>query len=340
MNTLSRLRERLIRFYNRTDMYLVPVLKFFLAFLLFYGINSQYGYMEMINKIFVVVSLAILCALLPLAGTVAVGMVLIVLHCFGISTEIGIFAACLYLLMYILILRFVPKDCLAILLTPFAFGFHVEAAVPITLGMLGRVSSVLTGICAVVSYFFLRQLPQLALLKTTDEVSALEILKGAIDGIVKNMSLLMTAIVFAAVILVVYIIRKLCTTYGWLISILVGTAVYIVLMMCGAAFLEIPIDMPAHILGSLLSAGISLVIAFFCFNADYKGSRYVQFEDDDYYYYVKAIPKIKVSFEEDEDGDDDEVYFKNEDVKEYQDKNGRIDYRQATRRLDTDEKRK
>ena len=28
---------------------------------------------------------------------------------------------------------------------------------------------------------------------------------------------------------------------------------------------------------------------------DYSATEYTQFEDDDYYYYVKAIPKIKVT---------------------------------------------
>ncbi len=341
MNTLSRLRAGIIRFYGSADMYLVPILKFFLAFLLFYGINRNFGYLEAINKIFVVIILALICALLPLNGMVAIGMSLIVVHCFGIGTEIGAFAACLYLLMFILVLRFVPRDSLAILLTPFAFWLNVPAAVPISLGMLGRASSALTGICSVVSWYFLRSLPELARMKAAGEASTLEMLKAAVDGIAKNMELIIMAIVFAAVILVVYLVRKLCTTYGWLISILVGTAVYIVLLMCGAAFLELPLDVPMHILGSLLSAGIALVIAFFCFHADYRGSRYLQFEDDDYYYYVKAIPKIKVSLDEDEDDEDeDEAYFKNEDIKEYRDKTGQIDYRQINVILEEDDKRK
>ena len=33
---------------------------------------------------------------------------------------------------------------------------------------------------------------------------------------------------------------------------------------------------------------------FFIFNVDYRKSEYLQFEDDGYYYYVKAIPKISV----------------------------------------------
>lgn len=34
------------------------------------------------------------------------------------------------------------------------------------------------------------------------------------------------------------------------------------------------------------------VLKFFCFNLDYSRTERVQFEDDEYYYYVKAVPKI------------------------------------------------
>ena len=33
----------------------------------------------------------------------------------------------------------------------------------------------------------------------------------------------------------------------------------------------------------------------FIFNVDYSRTEYVQFEDDEYYYYVKAVPKIAVA---------------------------------------------
>ena len=46
------------------------------------------------------------------------------------------------------------------------------------------------------------------------------------------------------------------------------------------------------ILFSLLTSLIVLVLQFFIFNVDYSRAEYVQFEDDEYYYYVKAVPKI------------------------------------------------
>ena len=49
------------------------------------------------------------------------------------------------------------------------------------------------------------------------------------------------------------------------------------------------------ILGILLSTLIAVVYNFFIITVDYTRTEYVQFEDDDYYYYVKAVPKMNVS---------------------------------------------
>ena len=49
------------------------------------------------------------------------------------------------------------------------------------------------------------------------------------------------------------------------------------------------------IMGSIASILIAYVVLFFKQALDYTGVEYVQFEDDDYMYYVKAVPKIVVT---------------------------------------------
>ena len=49
------------------------------------------------------------------------------------------------------------------------------------------------------------------------------------------------------------------------------------------------------ILGSIVAVGVGKVIEFFKFFVDYRRTEKVQFEDDEYYYYVKAVPKITVA---------------------------------------------
>ena len=50
----------------------------------------------------------------------------------------------------------------------------------------------------------------------------------------------------------------------------------------------------AVFLGVIFSALIAEIIVFFLFNLDYARTEDVQFEDDDYYYYVKAVPKMNI----------------------------------------------
>ncbi len=47
--------------------------------------------------------------------------------------------------------------------------------------------------------------------------------------------------------------------------------------------------------GSAISVAVSLILEFLFYNLDYSRIERVQFEDDEYYYYVKAVPKITVA---------------------------------------------
>ena len=52
------------------------------------------------------------------------------------------------------------------------------------------------------------------------------------------------------------------------------------------------------IVGGVISTVIALIQQFLFFNLDYSRTERVQFEDDEYYYYVKAVPKIYVTTKE------------------------------------------
>ena len=52
------------------------------------------------------------------------------------------------------------------------------------------------------------------------------------------------------------------------------------------------------IISSFFAAAVGMVLEFFLFHLDYTRTEIVQFEDDDYYYYVKAVPKALVATSE------------------------------------------
>ena len=98
-------------------------------------------------------------------------------------------------------------------------------------------------------------------------------------------------IVFVAVLLIVAGIRRLGSDYAHEVGIVIGAVAYLFLMVFAARMLDMELDF-----GELLiNVGGSLLIAFFLkifyFSADYSSSERLLFEDDRFYYRVKAIPK-------------------------------------------------
>ena len=54
-------------------------------------------------------------------------------------------------------------------------------------------------------------------------------------------------------------------------------------------------DFVLLIVGNVAAIAVGLVLELFFFSVDYARSERLQYEDDEYYYYVKAVPKLSVA---------------------------------------------
>ena len=307
MTVLIELREKIKGFFSKYDVYIIPVLKFALAMAVFIGINNMLGYLEILDNLFVVAVLALICAILPLNGTVVIGVFMIVLHCFGAGLEVGGFALVLYFLMLLLYFRFVPGDGLALLLSPIACYLQIPSAVPLALGLIRGPASAVSGAFGVISWYFVNMVGSIARLKSSGEAELLEVLKEMLNRLLNSQELLLAIIACVAVVLVVATIRKLCATYAWEIAIAAGCGVYFLVMALGGFFMQTDIQILTLAVGVIGSGVISLILEFFVYSVNYAGSQYLQFEDDENYYYVKAIPK-RLSSRTNPESEEDEIF--------------------------------
>ena len=90
----------------------------------------------------------------------------------------------------------------------------------------------------------------------------------------------------------IYIIRNFQFSYAFEISLMAGLAVEACTFILGPV-LSLRLPLFSLFLSYLLSAVLALFILFFLHDADYRGTEFVQFEDERYYYHVKAVPKKK-----------------------------------------------
>ena len=103
------------------------------------------------------------------------------------------------------------------------------------------------------------------------------------------------ASVMALTLLVVYNIRNRAIDRCWEIAIIAGAVTAIVTgTVCNIIF-NLHFSYLAVFLSGCAAVIAGLIFEILFFSMDYTKTEYVQFEDDEYYYYVKAVPKICVS---------------------------------------------
>ena len=295
MTTLLEMKQKIKNFYGEHDTWLLPLLKFLLAFLVFQTINSTLGFLEALDNIFIVLILSIICAVLPLNWMAVLGCIMIVAHCYGVGVEVAAFSVLLLLLLMILFLRFTSRDNLALILTPAAFSLHMPAAVPVGAGLLRGPSCAVPACCGVVLYYFMEVVSDRSTVLQGKETESVQKLQILLDALINNQEMWLNILAFVVVLMVVYLISRTSSDYSWRIGDAAGAIIYILIMILGGMFLNVNINIGSVILSGVLAAVVGLVIEFAALGVDYSRSETTQFEDDEYVYYVKAVPKSFVA---------------------------------------------
>lgn len=295
MEQLLIAKQQITRFYSKFEAYIVPVLRFLTMLFALIFINANVGYMSKLKNPAIVLILSLLCSFLPTNVIVVLCGLIIAGHVYSLSMNCAVILVMVMMIMYALYFRFTPKDAVAVILTPIAFVMHIPYAMPIIMGLTGTPLSALSVGCGTAIYYMLEYVKghEDALSSAaTDTESALSSFKGIIDGLIKNETMVLMIIAFAITITVVYLLRRLKINYSWQIAIGTGIVLDMLVLLIGTAALDADVSVIGVILGSLAAAVIAIILQFFVFNVDYSRAEYVQFEDDEYYYYVKAVPKI------------------------------------------------
>ena len=112
-----------------------------------------------------------------------------------------------------------------------------------------------------------------------------------IDTLLGEQEMILMLVVLLAVFAVVFLARRMAMKHAWKVAIAAGTVIYLVLMMAGYMMLHLEIGILWILIGTLISAAVAFLLEQLFFNLDYRKIENLQFEDNDYYYYVEAVPK-------------------------------------------------
>ena len=217
-------------------------------------------------------------------------------HIYAVSMETALITAVILIILILLYYGFQPADSFWLVLTPMAFLLKIPFAVPLLAGLSGSLLTVIPVGSGVVIAFIISYVKQNAGLLTNDtSVDITQKFVQIIRNLLLNPEMMLMVMVCAVGILCVYLLHNMSLDYAWEIAIVTGTIAQLAAVFVGDFLFHVSMPVLQLLIGALFSMAVALLYHFFVFTVDYTRTEYVQYEDDDYVYYVKAVPKVAVT---------------------------------------------
>lgn len=292
MKELLIFRDKIKVFAGKNDAWLMPLFKFLMTLILMLRINSRLGFMQRLTGLPIAMIIALAGSFLPINLTIVILGLITVAHIYAVSLIAAAVVLILFMLLFLLYYRFASQDAIGTLLLQVAYTFNVPSFIPVSMGLVGTpVSMVSVGGGVIVHHVLAYVADNAKTLAQGADESFIDNFKRIVDAIIGNKAMYVFMLAYAVTVLIVYIIRRLPVDFCWYIAIGVGSIGCFIMLLMGNAALKTGISMGSAFAGVIISIIFNIILQFFCFSLDYNKTERVQFEDDEYYYYVKAVPK-------------------------------------------------
>lgn len=296
MTGLLVLKEKIVGFYKNFEYPILMIGKFILAILAFNYVNGELGYFEALTGMVPVLFLSLICAIVPVSIFVLIFALVVLLHLFKLSMVLAAVALVVFLLFYFIYLKFAPDQGILIVLYPVLAQFNLHYMIPLVGAMAFNPFAAIPIAFGVIFMKIIGYLQEAASLGDpgTDVQEIMTSYQYVFDKLLADKEMVAYIIVFTLVILIVYGISRLPVDYSWYIAIGVGTLVNVIGLAMQSSGVE-GMSVAMVVIGSVIGGLLAALVQFMGCTLDYARKESLQFEDDDYYYYVKAVPKIQIT---------------------------------------------
>ncbi len=296
MSSLLELRDKIKYYYRKYEFVILPTLKFMLAYLAICCVNGAMGYMAQVDQIGIVLMASLLCSFMPVGCILFVASIFSLLHMYALSMEVALVGVCVYLVLQLLFMRFDSKHSLILVLTAICAAMKIPYVMPIIVGLVASPAAAISVGCGLVVHALISVISgNAAVINSMGSGEEMSKIRLVLDDLIKNRELLIMIVAFVITIAVIYMIRRMDVDYSWSIAMVAGAIINIVVILVGDLIYDTQVSLLGAFFTSILALALAKIVEFMFFGVDYSRTEKVQFEDDEYYYYVKAVPKMNVA---------------------------------------------
>lgn len=285
-------REYMQKFYQKNSSLYNAIFRFLIGVIVFFSINQIIGYDPRLNHFYVEYALALISILMSGEVLLFAAATFVVLHILYVSQILAVLVAVFFAILYFAYIKFVPKHAYIILAFPITFSLNLVWGVPVLLGLLVGPASVVPIICGVSVYYLLQTVTSVLSTSTDTSIGLYQVV---LRQFIYNEEMYAIILVFSLVSVIVYLVRTQEWDFAFDIAILAGSALNIVSILIVNYFFDININLLLFLAGAFLSILLVWMYQFMHLPLNYAGVEKLQFEDEEYYYYVRAVPKMNIA---------------------------------------------
>ena len=313
MTQLLIYREKVIRFFKEYETWFIILAKFLGMMLVFTYINKSLGYYELLGAAPVNVLLSLICSIIPGSFTVFIVAAVIAAHMLKFSMIIGLLTIVVMVIIYLLFLKFSPGHAFVLLAAPVLLHYNLGYALPVVAGLLFTPYAAIPAAAGIFMVSYLRAAVQYggglsvpagvsgtaALMESLDPEKLASSITQIFTATFGDKTFILMLVLILVTAAVMSVVSLFSFSYAWYVSIAAGVVAELIsAILVGPRIPDA--GMPGLFTGILFGAAAAVVIQFFRCVVDYKSRELLQFEDEEYYYYVQAIPKYLAGITSDE----------------------------------------
>lgn len=297
MMALLILKSRIKNFYEQYYQIVHRLIKIALMFCVFLVVTNRLDFDPVLGNPWFLLLLAIFCGVTPDVLSITATFVLICAEVWQVSLLLAVTFILVLLIYFLLFGRLEKNQGILVFTIPILFSLHLGYVVPFVVALFTSPMLIPAMIMGIVLHFMMLGVSEyvLATARMTEGMDSFSGIQYVLDYVVKNKEIVIFIGAFVLAYVCVYLIRKMKAKNAMQISVLVGTIALMAVMLLSNIALDLNLEVWMLTGECLLSMVIAYIVQFFYISLDYHGTRKLQFEDDEYYYYVTAVPKMKVA---------------------------------------------
>lgn len=291
----TRLKDLYEKHYQVTRAVLKMLISAGLFCIVFYNLPFRSELKE--YAVPLIIMLSLICGFIPDMAVMGLVALFVIYEITKVSlvAAFGFFA--ILAIYFLLFGRYTKCQSYIVLLIPALWVLNLSYVVPIVAALFLTPAMIPACVVGVFIRYLLLGIREYYLVSQSaaETGNTMESLQYMFDYVFKNREMLVYMATFALAFLVVYLIRKGKYNHASHIGIFVGIVTCMTGVIAGDIMWALKTDVNRLLMGLAFTALIAYSVQFFRMSLDYTGVRKLQFEDDEYFYYVKAVPKLKVT---------------------------------------------